>query len=126
MVYRLQEPLMENGRPEVLEGLTKKKETGSGTVYVTVNFSQSGKPIETFVTLGRAGSEERALTEAIGRLCSVALQQGISVKGLTRQLRGISSVKTIGFGPNKVLSVPDAVGQILEEVTSLDIRTESR
>jgi ribonucleoside-diphosphate reductase alpha chain len=31
-----------------------------------------------------------------------------------RQLRGISSDKVIGLGPNKVLSVPDAVGIAIE------------
>jgi hypothetical protein len=31
-----------------------------------------------------------------------------------RQLRGISSDRVIGLGPNKVLSVPDAVGIAIE------------
>jgi ribonucleoside-diphosphate reductase alpha chain len=32
-----------------------------------------------------------------------------------RQLRGISSDKAVGLGPNKVMSVPDAIGLALEE-----------
>jgi ribonucleoside-diphosphate reductase alpha chain len=32
-----------------------------------------------------------------------------------KQLRGISSDRAVGLGPNKVLSVPDAVGLALEE-----------
>jgi ribonucleoside-diphosphate reductase alpha chain len=32
-----------------------------------------------------------------------------------RQLRGISSDRAVGLGPNKVLSVPDAIGIALEE-----------
>ena len=32
-----------------------------------------------------------------------------------RQLRGISSDRAVGLGPNKVLSVPDAVGLAIEE-----------
>jgi ribonucleoside-diphosphate reductase alpha chain len=32
-----------------------------------------------------------------------------------RQLRGISSDRAVGLGPNKVLSVPDAIGLALEE-----------
>ena len=31
-----------------------------------------------------------------------------------RQLRGISSDRAVGLGPNKVLSVPDAVGIAIE------------
>ena len=32
---------------------------------------------------------------------------------LITQLRGISCDRAVGFGPNKVLSVPDAIGQVL-------------
>ena len=32
-----------------------------------------------------------------------------------KQLRGISSDRAVGLGPNKVLSVPDAIGIALEE-----------
>jgi ribonucleoside-diphosphate reductase alpha chain len=32
-----------------------------------------------------------------------------------RQLRGISSDRAVGLGPNKVLSVPDAIGIALEQ-----------
>ena len=32
-----------------------------------------------------------------------------------RQLRGISSDKVIGLGPNKVMSVPDAIGIAIEK-----------
>jgi ribonucleoside-diphosphate reductase alpha chain len=32
-----------------------------------------------------------------------------------RQLRGISSDRAVGLGPNKVLSVPDAIGIAIEE-----------
>ena len=34
---------------------------------------------------------------------------------LHRQLRGIGSDRAVGLGPNKVLSVPDAIGIALEE-----------
>ena len=96
-----------------MQGTTTKVVTGSGDVYITVNLRE-GEPFEVFAVLGRAGSEERALTEAIGRVISTALQGGIPAKKLARQLRGISSENVIGLGPNKVLSVPDAVGQVLQ------------
>jgi ribonucleoside-diphosphate reductase alpha chain len=53
--------------------------------------------------------------EAIGRLISLALRSGIPLKAIHRQLRGISSDRAIGLGPNKVMSVPDAVGIALEK-----------
>jgi ribonucleoside-diphosphate reductase alpha chain len=52
--------------------------------------------------------------EALGRLISLALRSGIPMKEIYRQLRGISSDRVIGLGPNKVLSVPDAVGIAIE------------
>jgi ribonucleoside-diphosphate reductase alpha chain len=53
--------------------------------------------------------------EAIGRLISLALRSGIPIREVHRQLRGIASDKAIGLGPNKVLSVPDAIGIALEK-----------
>jgi ribonucleoside-diphosphate reductase alpha chain len=53
--------------------------------------------------------------EAMGRLISLALRSGIPIREVHRQLRGIASDKAIGLGPNKVLSVPDAIGIALEK-----------
>ncbi len=52
--------------------------------------------------------------ESLGRLISLALRSGIPIKEIYRQLRGISSDRVIGLGPQKVLSVPDAVGIAIE------------
>jgi ribonucleoside-diphosphate reductase alpha chain len=52
--------------------------------------------------------------ESLGRLISLALRSGIPIKEIYRQLRGISSDRVIGLGPNKILSVPDAVGIAIE------------
>jgi ribonucleoside-diphosphate reductase alpha chain len=53
--------------------------------------------------------------EAMGRLISLALRSGIPIMEVHRQLRGISSDRAVGLGPNKVLSVPDAIGIALEQ-----------
>jgi ribonucleoside-diphosphate reductase alpha chain len=66
------------------------------------------------MSLGKAGGALRADVEALGRLISLALRSGIPMKEIYRQLRGISSDRTIGLGANKVLSVPDAVGIAIE------------
>jgi ribonucleoside-diphosphate reductase alpha chain len=51
--------------------------------------------------------------EAIGRLISLALRFGIPVGDVYTQLRGISSDRAVGFGANKVHSVPDAIAQAI-------------
>jgi ribonucleoside-diphosphate reductase alpha chain len=53
--------------------------------------------------------------EAIGRLVSLALRSGVPMPQIHRQLRGISSDRVIGLGPNKVMSVPDAIGIAIEK-----------
>lgn len=105
-------------RPGEMEGSTTTVETPLGTAYVTINL-HNGLPSEVFVVLGKAGSTERSMTEAIGRLCSTALQYGTPLSALCKQLRGISSEEAYGLGANKVLSVPDAVGQVMEGYVKL-------
>lgn len=101
-------------RPQTLRGTTRKMNSPLGDVYVTINEDDSSHPFEVFATLGKAGSIAMADTEAIGRLISLALRFGIPVSEVYQQLRGISSDRAIGFGQNKVLSVPDAIAQAIE------------
>jgi ribonucleoside-diphosphate reductase alpha chain len=101
-------------RPEVLRGTTRRVETPLGTLYVTITEDEKGQPFEVFMTLGKAGGALMADVESLGRLISLALRSGIPIKEIYRQLRGISSDRVIGLGPNKILSVPDAVGIAIE------------
>jgi ribonucleoside-diphosphate reductase alpha chain len=101
-------------RPELLRGATRRLETPLGTLYVTITEDDRGQPFEVFMSLGKAGGALMADVEALGRLISLALRSGIPIKEIYRQVRGISSDRTIGLGPNKVLSVPDAVGIAIE------------
>jgi ribonucleoside-diphosphate reductase alpha chain len=102
-------------RPGVLRGTTRKMTSPLGDVFVTLNEDEGGKPFEVFATLGKAGSIAMADTEAIGRLISLALRFGVPISQVHAQLRGISSDRAIGFGQNKVLSVPDAIAQAIEQ-----------
>jgi ribonucleoside-diphosphate reductase alpha chain len=85
-----------------------------GDCYVTINEDVDGRPFEVFCTLGKAGGAATADAEAVGRLISMALRSGIPVSAVRDQLRGISSDRAVGVGPNKVLSLPDAIGQAIE------------
>jgi ribonucleoside-diphosphate reductase alpha chain len=101
-------------RPELLRGATRRLETPLGTLYVTITEDDRGQPFEVFMSLGKAGGALMADVEALGRLISLALRSGIPISEIYRQVRGISSDRVIGLGPNKVLSVPDAVGIAIE------------
>jgi ribonucleoside-diphosphate reductase alpha chain len=102
-------------RPEVMRGTTIRKDTPLGTLFVNITEDEKGQPFELFLNLGKAGGSAMADAEAIGRLVSLALRSGIPLMEIHRQLRGISSDRAVGLGPNKVLSMPDAVGIALEQ-----------
>ena len=101
-------------RPDTLRGTTSRMETPLGTMFVNITEDDRGQPFEVFINLGKAGGSAMADVEAIGRLISLALRSGISIQAIHRQLRGIASDRAIGIGPNKVLSVPDAIGIAIE------------
>jgi ribonucleoside-diphosphate reductase alpha chain len=102
-------------RPDKLRGTTIRKETPLGVMFVNITEDDRGQPFEVFITLGKAGGSAMADAEAIGRLISLALRSGIPLQSVHKQLRGISSDRAVGLGPNKVLSVPDAIGIALED-----------
>ncbi len=102
-------------RPDLLRGMTRRIETPLGTAYVTITEDEKAQPFEIFISLGKAGAPLMADVEAIGRLISLGLRSGIPMSEIHRQLRGISSDRVIGLGPNKVMSVPDAIGIAIEK-----------
>jgi ribonucleoside-diphosphate reductase alpha chain len=102
-------------RPDLLKGSTRRIESPLGTMYVTITEDDRGQPFEVFMSLGKAGGALMADVEAIGRLISLALRSGVPLPEIYRQLRGISSDRAHGLGPNKVLSVPDAIGIAIEK-----------
>jgi len=102
-------------RPDVLRGTTIRKDTPLGVMFVNITEDEKGQPFELFLNLGKAGGSAMADAEAIGRLVSLSLRSGIPLMEIHRQLRGISSDRAVGLGPNKVLSMPDAVGLALEQ-----------
>ncbi len=102
-------------RPDLLRGATRRVETPLGTMYVNITEDDKGQPFEVFISLGKAGAPLMSDVEAIGRLISLALRSGVPMQEVYRQLRGISSDRVVGLGPNKVLSVPDAIGIAIEK-----------
>lgn len=105
-------------RQNVLSGRTYRMETPIGTAYVTIN-DVDGQPYEVFINVGKGGSDVAAVSEALGRLCSLELQTPSPLsareraKEIVHKLRGISGSQAIGFGPNRVASLPDAIAVAL-------------
>ncbi|TJY41342.1 adenosylcobalamin-dependent ribonucleoside-diphosphate reductase [Cohnella pontilimi] len=103
-------------RPKVLRGATYKYNTPFGMAYITVN-DIDGTPGEIFLNVGKAGSDVFAMAEALGRVCSLFLRygdHGDKVQLLVKHLKGIGGSGAVGFGPNRVESIADAVAKALE------------
>jgi ribonucleoside-diphosphate reductase alpha chain len=106
-------------RPEVVTGYTRQVRAPEGKVNVTLNADRDGL-LEVFVNIGKAGSDVAALAEALGRLMSLTLQLDSSLsqddraREIARQLRSIGGSNSIGFGPERVRSLPDAVARAIE------------
>lgn len=109
-------------RPKVLRGATYKYNTPFGMAYITVN-DIDGTPGEIFLNVGKAGSDVFAMAEALGRVCSLFLRygdHGNKVQLLVKHLKGIGGSGAVGFGPNRVESIADAVAQALETHAGID------
>jgi ribonucleoside-diphosphate reductase alpha chain len=108
-------------RPRRLPGYTISVGTPLGKAFVTINENGGGQPFEVFVNTAKAGSDTAAVSEAIGRLISYLLRLASPLaprerlKEIYRQLSGIGGGRSLGFGPNRVRSLPDGVAQALAE-----------
>lgn len=99
-------------RPEVTRGMTKKyKIGGCGKLYVTVNSDENGI-CEIFINTGEEGCT--ALTEAVGRLISIAIRSGIDIESVKKQVEGIRCITCIADDETHVLSCPDAMGKAID------------
>lgn len=117
-------------RPRALVGRTFRVETPLGKAFITVNENGGGHPFEVFINTAKAGSETAAVSEAIGRLISYVLRLASPIvprdrlAEVVRQLSGIGGGRSLGFGPNRVRSLPDGVGQVLDEYLQGKTRSE--
>ncbi len=108
-------------RPRQLHGATYEIATPLGKAYVTVNRNGDDQPFEVFCNVGKAGSDTAAVSEAIGRLISLALRLPSPLTPTERleqvvsQLAGIGGGRPMGFGLQRVRSLPDGIAQVLAE-----------
>lgn len=115
--------------PATVNGRTFRKETPAGTARVVIN-EVAGNPFEVFMLLGRAGSEVQSFMESLGRVISLYLRSHGDLTPRRRlelvaeQLKGIGGANQMGFGSGRVLSVVDAIGQLLEGYLHQELNNE--
>ncbi len=119
VVEQIQNALPVIPRPMVVEGVTYGTETPVGKTYITINHNATQEPFEVFITVGKSGSDVAAMADALGRMISLNLRlNGMlspreRIRQVVAQLVGIGGARSVGFGENKVRSLPDAVAKIL-------------
>ncbi|NOQ40473.1 MAG: adenosylcobalamin-dependent ribonucleoside-diphosphate reductase [Anaerolineales bacterium] len=108
-------------RPRHLEGYTYSIQTPLGKTFVTINENGDQQPFEVFINTAKAGSDTAAVSEAIGRSLSYILRMSSPIPPRQRleeifhQYAGIGGRRPLGFGPNRVRSLPDGIAQALRE-----------
>ena len=101
-------------RPVLTLGATRRIRTGEGSLYITINEDENGL-CEIFTTIGKAGGNAAAQSEAISRLISLALRSGIDPYAIVKQLKGISGPNPTWEDGKLILSTPDAIGKALDD-----------
>ena len=108
-------------RPRILKGYTYSIDTPLGKAFITINENGGDQPFEVFVNTAKAGSETAAHSEALGRLMSYILRISSPIpprerlKVVMEQLAGIGGGRSLGFGPNRIRSLPDGIAKALDE-----------
>ncbi|MBU1017317.1 MAG: ribonucleotide reductase N-terminal alpha domain-containing protein [Patescibacteria group bacterium] len=117
-------------RPSVVVGRTHKITTPVGKAFITVNRNgETGKrPFEVFINIGKSGSDLSSMAEAMGRLISgwlrSAKEPNNALEEIQNQLSGIGGSMSIGFGQNRISSLPDAVAKVLNKELMLSEKFE--
>ena len=106
-------------RPMVVHGSTYKIETPVGRAYITINTNGDDEPLEVFINVGKAGTDIFALAEGLGRTISLCLRFASHlppherVQKVIEELSGIGGGRSLGFGKDRIRSLPDAVAKVL-------------
>lgn len=106
-------------RPMMVTGATYAVNTPMGKAFVTINTNGDNEPLEVFINIGKAGSDVTAMAEALGRMVSLNLRFNAHlspkdrIKEIIHHFSGIGGSSSIGFGKQRVRSLPDALAKVL-------------
>ncbi len=109
-------------RPMVVHGSTYRMNTPVGTAFITINTNGGTppEPLEVFISISKPGSDISAMAEGLARTISLALRFASGMPAMQRvqeiinQLEGIGGARTMGFGKERIKSLPDAVAKVLK------------
>ena len=111
------EVVKKKATPVMARGVRLKKKCDLGSVYTSIFYEAGDGPVEVFVTLGKSGGFMAGSAEMTGRLASLCLKYGASLEEIADEMVGISCGQKYGLGTSTVLSMYDAVGKSLLEIS---------
>jgi ribonucleoside-diphosphate reductase alpha chain len=112
----LEKPLL---RPIKRKGETVEIPTPYGKMFITCNHNNE-QPFEIFFRVGKQGALTNVLIDALGRVCSKALQAGIPIDIIVDTLRGLKGDKfwykidDDAEKPESAESIVDAIAQLID------------
>ncbi|WIV67905.1 LAGLIDADG family homing endonuclease [Natrialbaceae archaeon AArc-T1-2] len=98
-------------RPDALQGVSQRIDTGYGKIYVTINEDpETGQPFELFANIGHSGGFTNSFTEALAKVISTSLRSGVDPEEIVDELCGTRSPKIAWDKGEQIQSIPDAIG----------------
>ncbi|AGB16704.1 ribonucleoside-diphosphate reductase, adenosylcobalamin-dependent [Halovivax ruber XH-70] len=109
-------------RPDSLQGVSQRIDTGYGKVYVTINEEpETGQPFELFANIGHSGGFTNSFTEALAKVISTALRSGVDPEEIVDELCGTRSPKVAWDKGEQIQSIPDAIGTAMRRYLANEI-----
>ena len=99
-------------RPREMSGRTFLAQSGCCRLYITVNTTPEGKPMEVFIRTVGAGCE--ANSNALGRSISTGLQNGVPYEKFVKQFAKVHCISAIKNKNAEGVSCADVVGKCIE------------
>ncbi len=99
-------------RPREMSGRTFLAQSGCCRLYITVNTTSEGKPMEVFIHTIGAGCE--ANSNALGRSISTGLQNGVPYEKFVKQFAKVHCISAIKNKNAEGVSCADVVGKCIE------------
>jgi hypothetical protein len=108
-------------RPNLLQGSTYRKETPLGTAYITVNSDEQERTLRGLPECGQSGQRSErgergdGAADQPGAAHACSLPPSERLRWVMDEMAGIGGGRPLGFGANRVRSLPDGVAQVLAE-----------
>jgi len=116
-------------RPDVLDAKTYKTATPFGKGYVTVGrHPEKGNVEEVLFKLGKTGADIAAIADGMAIALTGMLSPRIAnlseeekIDWIIKKFKGITGQTAVGFGPNRIDSLPDAIAKVFIKMAYSDV-----